>query len=469
MSISEISDASALPDLSRARMSAMAARAFIVGAVRIVTSSSSVRPLMMGTSGDTARVSSPSTWPSSSSQCSRPACTSVKGRRSSTRMVSRLGSARTTSARRISGIASRRPRTWLVSTDHRLAPGAMPATARMRSTDRREAPWTSTAATAKRGEVVTHAWAATTPAMASNPSSMTPPTRASRASRRARRRWAALTRCRATRGERSPRSWAAARALGEMSPTLLTEDPDLRLQRDAELCLHALACHLHEGHDVGGGGAAAVDDEVGVLGRDLGAVETLALEAHLLHEPGGDLVARVLPHAPGRRERERLRGLLVLEPLLDVFLDLIERSAVQLQPAADEHGSGRCMKRAVRDGARRRLELADGAVGVQVVDAAHEVADPAVGRAGVHGEGAADGGRDPHQAFEAAEVQRRRFADERRQAHAGARDRLFSVELGAAQAAFDLEHDAADAPVLHEQVVAAADHVHRQLIAVGKG
>src|SRR3989441_1777815 len=53
MSISEISAASALPVRRRTRMSAMAASAFGLGALRIEATSSSERPLTTGTWGTT--------------------------------------------------------------------------------------------------------------------------------------------------------------------------------------------------------------------------------------------------------------------------------------------------------------------------------------------------------------------------------------------------------------------------------
>src|SRR5436190_58087 len=215
----------------------------------------------------------------------------------------------------------------------------------------------------------------------------------------------------------------------------------------------ALPREVHQRHDVARRRAAPVHDEVGVLGGDLRAVDPLALEPALLDEPGRDLALRVLPNAAGRRERERLGRLLLLQAYLDVFLDLADRSAREAEPAADQHRARRRMEGAEGERAGGGLELAERAVRVQKVHRAHEVADPAVRRARVHGERAADRGRDPDQALDAAEVRRRRLADERREAHAGARERLLAVELGAPQAALEAQHDAADAAVLHEQVV----------------
>src|SRR5438270_445200 len=354
MSISEISAASALPERSSARIKATAARALGPGAVRIDTSSSSVRPLITGTPGTTARRSSPSTRPSSSIQCSRAACTSVKGRRSSTTIVTRLGSSRTMSARR--------------------------------------------------------------------------------------------------RGESRP---------------LLTEDADLGLEGDPEVAVDALARELHETQDVGGAGGAAVDDEVGVLGRDLRAIDALAAQPGLLDEPRGQLAGGIFPDEAGGGQRQRLRGLLLLEPCPDLLLDLRQRPAVELQPAADEHRARRQAKRAIAELARG-LELAERAVGVEVVDGAHEVADPAVGGARVHRQRAADGGRDADEALDAAEVEGGRLADERGETHARARQRLLAVVFGAAETALELEHHAANTAVAHHEVVAAADDGHRQLLALGE-
>src|SRR5881397_1748396 len=395
MSISEISSASAPPDRSSARISATAARALGPGAVRIAASSPSVRPLITGAPGATARRSSPSTWPSSSIQCSRAACTSVNGRRSSTRIVTRSGSSRTTSARRISGSAATRAATC-----------------------------TSTAAIANRGDVVTQRAPASSAAVPATISTIAPARRLRRASIRARRarRRARPTRWRATSGVRRPSSASAPAPRGE-SRLLFTEDADLGLERDPEVAVDALARELHQAQDVGGAGGAAVDDEVGVLGRDLGAVDALAPQAGLLDQARGQLARGILPDEARGGQRQRLRGLLLLEPRADLLLDVRQRAAVQLQPAADEDGALRQVKRAVTEGARR-LELAERAVGMQVVDGAHEVADPAVDGAGVHRQRAADGGRDADEALDAAEVQRGRLADERRERHAGAGQRL---------------------------------------------
>src|SRR6266478_3880212 len=101
-----------------------------------------------------------------------------------------------------------------------------------------------------------------------------------------------------------------------------SHDPDLGLQRDTELALHTLACHVHEGGDVARIRRAPVDDEVGVLGRDLGAIEPLALQADLLDQTTRHLTRGVFPDAAGGGEGEGLRRLLDLEALLHLFLDL---------------------------------------------------------------------------------------------------------------------------------------------------
>src|SRR5262245_3596938 len=402
MSISEISEARAVPERRSVRMSVTAARAFGPGAGRIEASSSSVSPLITGAPGETARRSSPSTWPSSSIQCRRAAWTSVNGRRSSTTIVTRLGSSRTTSARRISGSDPTRAATAPLSSVHRFAPGAIAAAARIRGTGTREAPRTSTAATANRGDVTTQPAPASTRPMPPTSTATTAARRVRRASARARRR-AALTRCRATSGVRSPRSASEAAPRGESSPRLLTEDADLGLERDPEMAVDALARELHEAQDVGGSRAAAIDDEVAVLGRDLGAVDALAAQPRLFDQSRGEIARGVLPDEARRCERQRLSRLLLLETRADFFLDLGQRPPLQLQAAADEHGARGQVERAIAEGTRR-LEFAEPAVGMQVVHGAHEVTDAAVRGAGVHGQGAADGGGDADQALDAAEM-----------------------------------------------------------------
>src|SRR5262245_61032162 len=466
MSISEISEASVVPERSSVRISVTAARALGPGAVRIVASSSSVSPLITGAPGETARRSSPSTWPSSSIQCRRAAWTSVNGRRSSTTIVTRFGSSRTMSARRISGSEPTRAATAPLSSVHRFAPGAIAAAARIRGTGTRDAPRTSTATTANRGDVTTQRAPASTSPRPPTRTATTAARRVRRASARARRR-AVLTRCRATSGVRSPRSASEAAPRGESRPRLLTEDADLGLERDPEMAVDALARDLHEAQDVSGPGAAAIDDEVAVLGRDLGAVDALSAQPRLFDEPRGQIARGVLPDEARGRERQRLGRLLLLEARADFFLDLGQRPPMQLQPAADEHGARRKMEGAITEGARR-LELTERAVGVQVIHGADEIADAAVGGARVHGERATDGGGNADQALDAAQIERGRLAYQRRQRHARAGQRLLALEFGAAQAALELEDDAAHAAVAHEQVVAAADDGDGQLLALGE-
>src|SRR6058998_373140 len=473
MSISEISPTSALPDRKSERMSVSTARAFGPGSsVRSAASSASLRPLITGTFGATACGSSPSNRPSSSSQCSVPFDTSVKGRRSSTRIVTRLGSSRMTSARRISGTVCRRAVTVAGSMRKMLARAGIPAASTTRSADTRDTPRTSTPAMANRGAVRSQRTPPATPL----PPATTMTAIASHrrvADRRARVRAAPADRAaarptfwRAMSAERSPTSPSHDGCpRGDSSP-LLTDDPDLVLQHDPVVRLDALPGELHQGLDVGGRGPTAIDDEVGVLGRDLGAVEALALEADLLDHSRRGLARRVLPDASGRGQRQRLARLLLLEPLLDVFLDLAQRPAVQTQPAADQHGTRREVERAIREGARVGLELAQRAVGIEEVGCTDEVADATVGRAGVHRQRAADRRRNPDQTLEAAQVERGPLADERGEAGPG--PGLLAVELGAPEAAFELEHDAAHAAVAHEQVVADADDDDRKLLALGE-
>ena len=203
----------------------------------MVTSSSSLRPLITGTSVLTARLSAPSRRPSSSSQCSRAACTSVKGRRSSTTMATRLGSSRTTSARRISR--------------HRLQARAHRARDRSaRGSDRggcrrprgsrwggtREAPRTSTATTAKRAVVRSPvAGADDRRRRGGGRRGGDQHPRTSGCAACGRRRRTRPTRWPATEEAdrpRSPRARAGAR--GVVRP-LLTENPDLGLEHDAEV------------------------------------------------------------------------------------------------------------------------------------------------------------------------------------------------------------------------------------------
>src|SRR6266542_6991675 len=189
-----------------------------------------------------------------------------------------------------------------------------------------------------------------------------------------------------------PTALPVRRSVNDAYSPSLADDADLGVERDAEVGVHALPGEIHESQDVAGGRASPIDDEIGVLGRDLGAVDPLALETDLLDEAPGDLAGGVLPHTAGRGQRQRLGGLLPLEPLLDVRLDLGEGAAMELEPTADEHGPDRRLERPVGERRAARLELPDGAVGMEEVHGGDEVADGTVLRARVHGQRAADRG-----------------------------------------------------------------------------
>src|SRR6266511_2463033 len=434
MSISEISAVSPLPLRRSARITATAAR------------------------------EAPSSRPSSSIQWSRPPWTSVNGRRSSTLITTRSGSSHTTSARRTAGSDSTRPVTPTVSRRKMFVPRGIAATARICSGDVRDAPRTSTLVTANRGVVRSQWPPATTAAGITATVTMIPTRRRSRARRLGRRRRGRPTRCPSTNAERSPRSARTeARLLGELRPLgiLLSDDPDLVLEHDREVAVDTLSRQVHEGQDVRGGPATPVHDEVRVLGGDLGAVDPFALEAALLDHPRGDVARRVLPHAPGGGERQRLGGLLDLEPLLHFLLDLRQGTAVQAQAAADQHGACRRVEVPVGERARGRFVLAERPVRVQIVDGAHKIADPAVRRSSVHGQSAADRGGNSDEALDAAQIDGGGFSNQGREAHARPGDRLLAVELLAPETALEPQDDAAHAAVLDEQVVAASDHRHR--------
>src|SRR5262249_60566651 len=146
---------------------------------------------------------------------------------------------------------------------------------------------------------------------------------------------------------------------------------------DPNGAVYPLASELREVQDVRRAGAAAIDDEVGVLGRNLGAADPFAAQPGLLDQSRGQIARRILPDEAGGGQGQRLRGLLLLEARADLFRDLGQRPALQPQPAADEHGAGRQAEPPVAEGAGW-LELAERAVGMQIVDGTHEGSDPAI-------------------------------------------------------------------------------------------
>src|SRR5262245_48696628 len=104
--------------------------------------------------------------------------------------------------------------------------------------------------------------------------------------------------------ERPPKS-TATRSFSGNSP--ISQQADLQLELDAEPFAHGRPRQLDQGEDVGGDRAAAVDDEVGVGARDLGAPAAPALQAGGLDHPAGVVTGWVLEDAAGAGER-RLAG-----------------------------------------------------------------------------------------------------------------------------------------------------------------
>src|SRR5262245_56324040 len=225
------------------------------------------------------------------------------------------------STARICGKASTRARIAAGSTMSMFVPSGRSAVATISSADTRVAPSTWMVRTARRGVVSSHA-ALPTPIAST---SVMPPNHAAqrtRRKRRRRRRRARPIRCRLASGARRP-TLASAPAVpcgATRCLRLFTDDPYVGLQKHVKLALHPLAGELQQAQDIAGGRAASVDDEVRVLGGDLRPSHALAPQTDLLDELACQLAGGVLPHEPGRCQRERLGGLLSLEALLEVTM-----------------------------------------------------------------------------------------------------------------------------------------------------
>ena len=105
---------------------------------------------------------------------------------------------------------------------------------------------------------------------------------------------------------------------------------------------------------------------------------------------------------------------------------------------------------------------------MEEVDGRDEVADRSVGRAGVHGEGAPDCRRDPHQALDAAQIPRGRFSDQRRERHSRPHDGLVLPDVDVGEGAVELHDETADAAIPDEEIVTAADHLDGEPLAGGE-
>src|SRR5207244_3923997 len=120
--------------------------------------------------------------------------------------------------------------------------------------------------------------------------------------------------------------------------------------------------------DVRRGGASSIHDEVGALRRDLNGLDALAAESRPRDELGCRLAAvRIPPDVAERSQRQRLTGLLELEPLVDGLVDLSRRAARERDAAPEDEAPGRERVIGGRD-SRRGADFPERPVGVKKVD-----------------------------------------------------------------------------------------------------
>src|SRR5262245_15189922 len=128
-------------------------------------------------------------------------------------------------------------------------------------------------------------------------------------------------------------------------PTLRRRHPDpldLPFELDAGILFHARPHRLAQGLDVGGGGAAEIDQEVAVHLRHLGAADREAAAAGGVDDLPGLVAGRVLEGRAAGAALDRLGGLARLGDLVHLGGDLLRIAGLALeQRGGEDHVVGR--------------------------------------------------------------------------------------------------------------------------------
>src|SRR5579863_8163072 len=106
--------------------------------------------------------------------------------------------------------------------------------------------------------------------------------------------------------ERLPKKTPTFTGSGMSDSRLRTKQDDLALQVDIESAQHRVVRDLDEREHVGSSRVIHVDDEVGVLWRDLRAADTVSFQPGCLDEAPCLVARRVLEHAPEAANAIRL-------------------------------------------------------------------------------------------------------------------------------------------------------------------
>src|SRR3990170_3827608 len=181
----------------------------------------------------------------------------------------------------------------------------------------------------------------------------------------------------------------------------LTDQRHLVLQVDAERVVDALLGESHERGDVRGGGAAGVDEEVAVLGGELGAADAVAAQADGVEElPGGLRGAAVAR----RRVLEEGAGVAAARLRLETALVEVGDAGAEGRGVARPEGElgpedGPAGEPAAGEGAAAvdEAELVGGVFGLFAIpdgDALEHVGQAAAVGPGVVNDGAADAAGD---------------------------------------------------------------------------
>ncbi len=199
--------------------------------------------------------------------------------------------------------------------------------------------------------------------------------------------------------------------------------------------------------DIGGRGASEVDDEIGVLGRDLGTADGEPFQAGGFDQATGRVAWRISEGRATTRLVERLRGLSALDEHADSLGIGFGVFVAEAKGGGCDDRSGGQLAGAIGESQFRPFEAQHGALGENDVNVVERIPDFAEGGAGVHAHRSTDRTRDPGQALESRPSGALRAVEQDGELHAGADGQkplidVAGVEFG--EGPVEVQHDAPD-------------------------
>ena len=249
----------------------------------------------------------------------------------------------------------------------------------------------------------------------------------------------------------------------DMQRRRLPDPADLPFEHDAAAIIHKAAHLFAQSLEIGGGGVAGVDQEIGVLFRNHSAAAGEAAAAGLVDQPPCLVTRRVGEGGPAGARANRLRGLARRPNLLDMTGDRGRLAGFAAEPREDENPVRIDLRVTVGQPHPLDRDRAPDAAAVDHVGRDQHVLELAAIGAGIGPEPAADRAGNAGQEFEAGDAGLGRGQRDVQIERPGPGLDQLRGRLDLGKAAPEPHDDAPDAAVTHQQVRADPDRRDRNI------